>query len=39
VYTWCGDRQTEGKFVDFKVFAALHAYKVRSGNISGRLWY
>ena len=39
VNSWCGDRQAEGMLVDFKIFAALHLLKIRTGNVDGKLWY
>lgn len=39
VYTWCADRQAEGKMVDFKIFAALQLMGSGSGAAEGRLWY
>ncbi|MDF1754980.1 MAG: NUDIX hydrolase [Verrucomicrobiales bacterium] len=39
VLSWCGDQQSDGKLVDFKIFAALHIAKNRIGNTEGRLWY
>jgi ADP-ribose pyrophosphatase len=39
VINWCRDRQSEGKFVDFKIFAALHLAKSLNQSTEARLWY
>jgi len=39
VTKWCRDRQSEGKFVDFKIFAALHLAKSLNQSTESRLWY
>ena len=39
VTKWCRDRQSEGKYVDFKIFAALHLAKSLTQSTESRLWY
>ncbi len=39
VSKWCRDRQSEGKYVDFKIFAALHLAKSLTQSTESRLWY
>ncbi|MDF1852721.1 MAG: NUDIX hydrolase [Verrucomicrobiales bacterium] len=36
---WCRDRQAEGKWVDFKIFAALYLARSVSQSTESRLWY
>ena len=36
---WCRDRQSEGVFVDFKIFAALHLAKSLTQSSESKLWY
>ncbi len=36
---WCERRQSEGKMVDFKIFAALYLAKHKEQNTEGRLWF
>ena len=39
VTKWCRDRQSEGNYVDFKIFAALHLAKSLTQSTESRLWY
>lgn len=39
VTKWCRDRQSEGKYVDFKIFAALHLARSLTQSTEPRLWY
>lgn len=39
VTKWCRDCQSEGKYVDFKIFAALHLAKSLTQSTESRLWY
>ena len=39
VTKWCRDRQSEGRYVDFKIFAALHLAKSLTQSTESRLWY
>tara|TARA_R110002096_G_scaffold113697_6_gene246901 strand:- start:1497 stop:2057 length:561 start_codon:yes stop_codon:yes gene_type:complete len=36
---WCRDRQSEGKYVDFKIFAALYLARSISQSTEAKLWY
>jgi ADP-ribose pyrophosphatase len=36
---WCRDRQSEGLFVDFKIFAALYLARSVEQSNQARLWY
>lgn len=39
VVRWCRDRQSEGLFVDFKIFAALYLARSLSQSTEPKLWY
>ncbi|MEM9282053.1 MAG: NUDIX hydrolase [Verrucomicrobiota bacterium] len=39
VTKWCRDRQSEGKLVDFKIFAALFLSRSVSQSTEPKLWY
>ena len=38
VMRWCSEQRSEGKLVDFKVFAALYAWKASESGSGGKFW-